>query len=98
MEFYSTITNPKRVSDPAPAQEAFEEVQKYLASKSIKKIYPPRDAFAKSLKLLEKYQVTRQEVYDLQLVATMLSCGVSRICTFNQNHFRRFTEIEVVEP
>ena len=98
MEFYSTITNPKRVSDPAPAQEAIEEVKKYLASKSIKKIYPARDAFFKSLKLLEKYQVAKQEVYDLQLVATMLSRDVFRICTFNQNHFRRFTEIEIVEP
>ena len=48
--------------------------------------------------LLERYNVTRQDIFDLQLVATMLSNGVSRLFTFNEEDFSKFGEIEVVVP
>jgi predicted nucleic acid-binding protein len=38
------------------------------------------------------------EIFDMQLVATMLSHGVSRIYTYNINDFKKYTEIEVPEP
>jgi len=98
MEFYATVTNSKRVTNPAPAEEALDEIQKYLASRRIRKIHPAKDTFFESLvELLEKYKITKQEVFDLQLVATMISCDVFQICTFNPNHFRKFAEIDVVE-
>ena len=50
------------------------------------------------LDLMKRYPIKRQEIFDLQLVATMLSNQVSRIYTFNRDDFLKFTELEVLEP
>jgi hypothetical protein len=41
---------------------------------------------------------TKQEIFDLQLVATMLSNNVSRLYTYNKDDFIKFKEIEVLTP
>ena len=38
------------------------------------------------------------DVFDLQLVATMLANGVSRIYTFNGADFESFSELAVITP
>ena len=48
--------------------------------------------------LLKTYEVAKQEVFDLQLAATMLSNNVTRIYTYNQNDFSKFKELEVLTP
>ena len=48
--------------------------------------------------LLKRYEIRKQEIFDLQLVATMLSNSVTRIFTFNQYHFSKYTEIETLQP
>jgi predicted nucleic acid-binding protein len=48
--------------------------------------------------LLERYPVKKQEIFDLQLVATMLSNQVKQIFTFNRGDFLKFSDIEVMEP
>jgi predicted nucleic acid-binding protein len=98
IEFYSTITNPRRVTHPVSAAKGIAEVEKLAATKSIRKIHPTEDTLARTIKLLRKYKVTQLETFDLHLVATMLSNGVTRIYTFNQNDFLKFTEIETMMP
>jgi len=62
------------------------------------KIYPGPDIIERSLELLRRYEITRQEIFDLQLVATMLSNNVTRLYTFNQEDFSKYKEIEVIVP
>ena len=38
------------------------------------------------------------EVFDLQIVATMLANGVIHIYTFNQSDFGKYTEIQALLP
>ena len=38
------------------------------------------------------------EIFNLQLVATMLSNSVTRLYTYNQSDFSQFKEIEVLLP
>jgi predicted nucleic acid-binding protein len=82
MEFFAVITSPRRVSSPRSSEEARAEV-----------------ALEQTLELLPHHpQVARQEIFDLFLVATMLANGVTRIYTYNQQHFTRFAGIEVLTP
>lgn len=97
-EFFAVITDPKRVEKPRTQVEALTEMKKYFHSQRIRKIYPEPATSAIMLELLERYPVKKQEIFDLQLVAVMLSNKVKRIYTFNRNDFEKFTEIEVVEP
>lgn len=43
-------------------------------------------------------KIARQELFDLFLVATMVANGVTRIYTYNHQHFARFAGIEVLTP
>ena len=48
--------------------------------------------------LTARYAVRGNPNHDLRIVAAMLAADVGRVLTFNPKHFRRFTEIEVVDP
>jgi len=48
--------------------------------------------------LLKQHEVTRQDIFDLQLIATMLVNHVTRLYTYNQDHFSKFKEIEAMRP
>ncbi|MCZ6679541.1 MAG: hypothetical protein O7E52_20105 [Candidatus Poribacteria bacterium] len=53
---------------------------------------------SKLLELIDKYLPTRQQIFDLQLIATMRVNNVTRIYTFNAKHFQPYQEIEVIIP
>ncbi len=98
IEFYSIITSPKRVTNPVTSDEALLEIEKYLKSRKISKIFPKEDTLKRTIDLIRKYKVTQMDVFDLQLVATMLSNGVKRLFTFNTGDFEKFKEIKVTTP
>jgi uncharacterized protein len=99
MEFFAVITSHRRVTTPRSPEEARAEVEKYVRAVNIVKIYPDHTALERTIELLQHHpQVARQEIFDLFLVATMLASGVTRIYTYNQQHFTRFAGIEVLTP
>ena len=97
-EFYAVTTSPKRVANPITPVEACVEIEKYIQSQNIRKIYQTTDLMSKLLELIDKYRPTQQQIFDLQLVATMLINDVTRIYTFNAKHFQPYQEIEVMTP
>ncbi len=99
MEFFAVMTSPRRMRSPRASEEARAEVERYVRADHILTIYPGRTAPAQTLELLHHHpQVTRQEISDLSLVATTLANGVTRISTYNPQHFTRFAGIEVLTP
>ena len=44
------------------------------------------------------YRPEQQYIFDLNIVATMLSNGISRISTYNVKDFLHYSEIEVLNP
>jgi predicted nucleic acid-binding protein len=98
MEFFAVITNPRRVQQPRSPEEARAEIDKYVRS-AIRKIHPGTDILNRVLTLLEQHpEVSRQDIFDLFLAATMLESGVTRIYSYNQEHFTRFPELTVLTP
>lgn len=97
-EFFAIITDSKRVSKPRTQKEALGEVKKYLSSKNILMIYPGPEIIEIMIDLLKRHKITKQKIFDLQLVATMLSNGVNQIYTYNKKDFLKFKEIKVFNP
>jgi toxin-antitoxin system PIN domain toxin len=97
-EFFAVVTDPKRVGSPRSQEEALFEIEKYHRSKNILKIFPGPDVIEKTLDLLKRYNTTKQGIFDLHLVATMLSNNVTRLYTYNQDHFAKFNEIQPLTP
>lgn len=48
--------------------------------------------------LVVRYGVIGRQVYDARIVAVMQAHNVTQILTLNGGHFRRFTEITVIDP
>jgi toxin-antitoxin system PIN domain toxin len=97
-EFYGVITNPRRVTNPVSPEKVTAEVEMYVKAKNILKIHPKENILDIIVDLLKKYKIKEQEIFDLQLVATMLSNNITRLYTFNQDDFSKFKEIEVLSP
>jgi hypothetical protein len=97
LEFYAVITNPRRVTNPVSPQEAIQEIRRYISS-PMKIVYPVEATMPKIVELARRYLVKGQIIFDLQLIATMLTNGITRIYTYNADHFRSFRELEVLTP
>lgn len=95
-EFYSIVTNPQRVVKPLSPRKAGEIIDVYLKIFPILKIKDTTTQ--KMVELAQKHKVIGQNIYDVQIVAIMLENRVRRIYTANDKDFRKFKEIEVVNP
>jgi predicted nucleic acid-binding protein len=95
-EFYSIVTNARRVSRARTADEALIAISGLLAFLHVLPI--PARAVEGWLDLLRRHPVTGGDVFDLQIVATMEANGIQRIYTFNADDFNVFPELAVVKP
>lgn len=48
--------------------------------------------------LVVRYGVTGKSTHDARLVALMIEQAITKLLTFNDSHFARFTEIEALNP
>ena len=95
-EFYSIVTNPRRVRNPRSPAEAIAAICGLLAFLYVLPV--PAQAVDGLLDLLRRHPVTGGDVFDLQLVAAMQANGVSTIYTFNTDDFTVFPELSIVTP
>ncbi len=95
-EFYSIVTNPRRVAKPRTAAEAMAAISDLLAFLHV--LPAPAQAVDGLLDLLRRQPVTGGDVFDLQIVATMQANGVERIYTFNTADFAAFSELSIMTP
>jgi predicted nucleic acid-binding protein len=97
-EFYSLITNPRRVAVVASPTEALSILSAMLALPGLHVLPTPARAVAGWMQLLQRHPVTGADVFDLQIVATMQANGIQRIYTFNSDDLEVFPELAVVTP
>jgi predicted nucleic acid-binding protein len=86
------------VTDPISPAEAIKEIETYVKAKNIRKVHPREDIFDITIDLLKNYKIKDKDIFDLQLVATMISNEMTQIYTYNQNDFLKFKGIEVLTP
>lgn len=95
-EFYSIVTNARRVPRPRTCTDAVDVIEKML---SFLRVLPvPADSVKGWLDLLRSRPVIGPDVFDLQLVAVMLANNVKIIYTYNASDFQPFPELTVKEP
>jgi len=97
-EYYSVVTNLRRVSNPRSPQEALSDIQSILNLPGITLIPQPADLFSRIITLVEKNPVRGADIFDVQLVATILGNNIKKIYTYNINDFQKFFELEASLP
>jgi predicted nucleic acid-binding protein len=98
VEFFSVITNPKRAPNPLSTSDALKEVRNYLDAAEIEVLYPTSKTAEILVGLVEKYQVSRGDIFDCILVAMMQEYYLEGIYTFDVSSFSRFEGIRALEP
>jgi predicted nucleic acid-binding protein len=96
-EFFAVVTSPRRVTVPFTAREARMFISEVLPRFEV---LPVRANIVPLwAQLAEEHGITGGDVFDLQIVATMLDSDVQQIYTFNRHDFERFSEfINVLTP
>ena len=97
-ELYAVVTDLKRVSNPLSPQQARQDIRQYLSCQNIEKLTVRESTIILALKLAKKYSIRKQNIYDTQLVATMLENGIGKILTHNVKHFTKYGEIQAEDP
>jgi predicted nucleic acid-binding protein len=97
-EFYATVTNPRRVDPPLSVEQALREVNNIQALDGLTILPIPVEVVTRWIELARQHQIRRSDIFDTQIVATMLENAIRRIYTFNVDDFVRYTGIEVVMP
>lgn len=97
LEFYSVITDSKRIEKVEEPQIAQKYCMAYLEA-GFQIIYPKAGDFERVIKLVSKIKIKSRKIFDVYLVATMLSNGIRTIYTANDRDFEMFSEIKAVNP
>jgi len=96
-EFFAIITDKKRVENPITVDETIEIID-FLVDSNIKIIYSSPFSFLKTLELTKKYQVKRQDIFDINLISLMIQNKIDTIITADDKHFKNIKEIKVFNP
>ena len=97
-EFYSIITNPKRVATPTTPANAVTIISALLAWPGLRVLPAPPSVVNRLLELLKRRPVKGGDIFDLQIIATMQANNIQRIYTFNVADFAVFPELTVAAP
>lgn len=97
-EFYSIMTDSTRVERPLPVKEARKILISYLDADNLPKIYAKSTNLAQTIELLKSIEITKQQIFDLILVATMIENEVFGIYTADEKLFAQFEFLEVINP
>lgn len=96
LEFWSTVTSPRRSLRPLTPEQAWRRIEILRSS------LPVLDVSANAIGNLETLVRTRRStgasIYDLFLVAQMRSHGIGQICTYNTADFSGIPGIEALTP
>jgi uncharacterized protein len=95
-EFYSVMTNPRRVARPRTAADAMTVLSDMLTFLHV--LPAPASTIDRLLDLLRRRPVTGSDVFDLHIIAAMQANSIGRIYTFNVADFEAFPELAVVMP
>jgi hypothetical protein len=98
-EFFSTVTNPRRVTEVKSPEETISAITAILAMPGMTLLPLPLDIVGRWIALVQQHPITGSRIFDVQIVATMLDNDVKRVYTYNTSDFRDFdNEIEVLMP
>jgi predicted nucleic acid-binding protein len=97
-EFFSIVTNPKRVTLAKSAEEALQAIEQFLALPGLTLLSLPPDVVTGWIALVRAKPVSGGEVFDVQAVAAMMSHGLAAVYTYNLSDFQGYAGIQPEEP
>jgi predicted nucleic acid-binding protein len=96
-EMFPNLTGPK-MSVPDSPRQAREKIAALASLPGIQVLPVTPDVVLQALELCERYGITRQRYFDMQLAAIMIVNGIDTLLTENVRDFQIIQEIHTVNP
>lgn len=97
-EFWSVVTRPVAANGLGMSSEQADDELGKLASPLFRLLRDERVIYSYWRELAKTYSARGKNAHDARLVAAMLRHGIRQILTFNTADFKRYREIEVIDP
>ena len=97
-EFWVVATRPTTKNGFGMSTTEAEEELRRLDLTFFRFLRDERQIYAHWRSLVRNYAIHGKAAHDVRLVAAMLKHGVTQLLTFNGADFRRYVEIEVLDP
>lgn len=97
-EFYSVVTNPRRVSEPLEPDDALDAINDLTAMPGLTVLGFPSDILTRWTSLVRQTGVTGPDAFDVQIVAAMQANSLQRLYTYNTSDFSGFAGLDVATP
>lgn len=86
----------KKFSHPKRLKEALSAT--LSISRSCSLISPNQNTIYLAIELIKKHKLNADKIFDAYLAATALSNGINTIATDNTRDFKKFKEINLINP
>jgi len=97
-EFFSVVTNPKRVEHPLSSHEATDICLDLWECREIGKVNPTPITIKEVLKLTKELKLSESRIFDCVLAVTAKENGVEMIYTENVDDFKAYTFLKASNP
>ena len=97
-ELLLAFTSNFHVRNPLSVSDAIGEYEKYINLKSITKIMQLPGTFKTLNGLVKEYGLKGSDIKLAEHIATMIDNRVHIICTFREEEYEKFKEINVLNP
>lgn len=96
LEFFGIVT--QKVKKPLSGNAAIAIIDEITSNKNILCVLPGETSFRTALKLAERHNIVGRDIFDLQLITTMLDNDIATLATHNLKDFTKFSEITTIDP
>lgn len=94
-EYFAISTNGTIFKKPLNQRQAIGKINEFL--KRFTLLLEKESTIEILIGLIEKQAVSRHKIHDLNIVATMLDHGISRLLTYNRKDFEKIKDISLCE-
>lgn len=97
-EMYAVVTDKRRVTKARSPEEASPVIEMLVSCPFVTVLPMTKHVSRRLAKLVRMHDVRGADVFDAQIVATMMEHGLRTICTYNQKDFVPYPSIRAVLP
>jgi predicted nucleic acid-binding protein len=93
-EFFAISTNQNIFKKPLTYKQAVTKMKEFIARFTI--VNEKESTIDALIALIGKYAVSRQQIHDMNIVATMVDNEINHLLTYNVKDFKQISEIKLL--